>query len=162
MGTLLDVWKHFFAQEDWDFQAVEHHDILRVGFTGEQASWSCFAQSREAQQQLAFYSICPLRVPEAKRSLLAELLTRANYGLAMGNFELDYDDGEIRFKTSIDVEDFTELALLPPLLHHLVYSNVSTLDRYLPAILAVLAGGQSPLEAVAQIDRSQEPDLSRS
>ena len=39
---------------------------------------------------------------------MAEYLHRANYGLRVGNFELDYDDGEIRYKTYIDA-DFTEI-----------------------------------------------------
>jgi len=34
-----------------------------------------------------------------------EFLTRANYGLNIGNFEMDFQDGEIRFKTAIDVEE---------------------------------------------------------
>ena len=32
---------------------------------------------REAQRQMVFYSICPLRVPDGKRLLMAEFLTRA-------------------------------------------------------------------------------------
>jgi hypothetical protein len=35
---------------------------------------------------------------------VAEFLTRANSGMVIGNFELDFADGEIRYKTSIDVE----------------------------------------------------------
>lgn len=30
----------------------------------------------------------------------AEFLTRANYGLVFGNFEMDMHDGEIRYKPS--------------------------------------------------------------
>jgi len=33
-----------------------------------------------------------------------KFLTRANYGMMIGNFEMDFTDGEIRYKTSIDVE----------------------------------------------------------
>lgn len=36
---------------------------------------------------------------------VAEYLHRANFGLLYGNFELDYNDGEIRYKISTDCED---------------------------------------------------------
>lgn len=44
-----------------------------------------------------------MNVPEDRRLALAEFLTRANYGLFIGNFEMDWQDGEVRYKTSIDV-----------------------------------------------------------
>lgn len=32
---------------------------------------------------------------------MAEYITRANFGLKMGNFELDYRDGEIRYQSCL-------------------------------------------------------------
>ena len=47
--------------------------------------------------------------PEA----IAEFLTRTNYSMIIGNFELDFADGEIRYKTSIDVQgDFLRFELI--------------------------------------------------
>jgi hypothetical protein len=159
MSMLLDKLKHFFTDEEWEYQVLENSSVLRLGFSGEHGHWPCYAQAREAQQQIVLYSICPLRVPEAMRPVMAELLTRANYGLVVGNFEMDYEDGEIRYKTSLDVEDSEATT---ELLRHIVYANVTTMDRYLPSILAVLAGAKTPAEAVAEIDESKEPDLSKS
>lgn len=159
MPSLLAIAEHFFVAEGWEYQRLEHREILRMGFTGGNGNWTCFVQSREAQRQIAFYSICPLRVPESKRQLVCEFLTRANYGLIVGNFEQDWDDGEVRYKTSLDVEDSE---LTPSLLAHIVYANVTAMDRYLPGIIAVLAGSQSPLDAIAAIEASHEPDLSKS
>ena len=67
----------------------------------------------------------------------------------MGNFEMDYSDGEIRFKTSIDVSgDRITFALL----RQLIYTNVLTMDQYLPSIMAVIYGNATPEEAIAQIE----------
>ena len=41
-------------------------------------------------------------VPEEKRSAVAEFITRANYGLPGGNFEMDWRDGELRYKVFLD------------------------------------------------------------
>ena len=128
-------------------------------FIGNNGEMTCFAQVRPDLEQFIFYVVMPMRVPEEMRAAMAEFLTRANYGLVVGNFEMDYEDGEVRYKTSLDVED-TEATT--ELLRHIVYANVTTMDRYLPGILAVLGGGKSPAEAVAAIDEAKEPDLSKS
>ncbi len=80
---------------------------------------------------------------------LGEFIAKANYGMMIGNFELDFTDGEIRYKTSIDVEgDRLSFALLK----RLVYANVTMMDQYLPGIKLVLERGMSPEEAIAQIE----------
>jgi hypothetical protein len=39
----------------------------------------------------------PVLVPEGCRTAAAETVARTNYGLRLGEFELDLDDGEVRF-----------------------------------------------------------------
>ena len=85
--------------------------------------------------------------------MVAEFITRANYGLKVGNFEMDMDDGEARFKTSIDVEK-SELTRM--LVSNLVYINVWTMDRYLPGILSVAYGSETPRQAINKIEGRPE------
>src|SRR5438045_1991670 len=105
MGRLLDRMTEFFRDEEWEYQVLENRSILRMGFSGENGHWPCYAQAREPQQQIVVYSISPLRVPPPLRATMAEFISRANYGLVVGNFEMDYEDGQVRYKTSLDVED---------------------------------------------------------
>ena len=53
---------------------------------GENGSWTCYAQTREDDQQFLFYALCPIRAPDKKRAAVAEFITRANYGMVIGNF----------------------------------------------------------------------------
>jgi hypothetical protein len=147
--TLLNTVANFFDQENWPYVQVAQESALKFAFSGEQGRWNCYAKTDESQRQVIFYSFCPLQAPAEQRLAVAEFLTRANYGLIIGNFELDFGDGEIRYKTSLDVEgDRLTLALVK----HLVYTNVLTLDTYLPGILAVIEGVRSPEEAIASIE----------
>jgi hypothetical protein len=146
---ILQALLNFFTEDDWSFQKVTSEPALRLAFKGKNGQWNCYAKAREEQQQMVFYSLCPLAVPEDKRLAAAELIARANYGLIVGNFELDFNDGEIRYKTSIDVEG--EL-LGPNLIKPLVYANVMMMDEYLPAIEAVVEGRLSPEEAIARLE----------
>ena len=47
---------------------------------------------------IVFLAVCPINATEDSRASVAEYLTRANYGLKSGNFEMDFKDGEIRYK----------------------------------------------------------------
>jgi len=80
---------------------------------------------------------------------MAEFLTRANYGLVVGNFELDFTDGEIRYKTSIDVEGD---CLSKALVRAIVYTNIIMMDKYMPGIMALLYANVSPVQAIARAE----------
>lgn len=66
-----------------------------------------------------------------------------------GNFEMDFEDGEIRYKTSIDVEGES---LSFALIKKLVYANVTMMDEYLPGIIAAIKSNVSAKDAIAQIE----------
>lgn len=69
--------------------------------------------------------------------------------MVIGNFEMDLDDGEIRYKTSIDI-DGDELT--PDIIKRLVYANVTMMDEYLPGIIGVIEKDVSPVDAIAKIE----------
>ncbi len=139
----------FFEEDEWDFQWMEGASVLSMGFSGKNGKWQCFAQAREAQQQFVFYSVLPINVPPEKRQKVAELITRINYGMVIGNFEMDFDDGEVRYKTSIDVEG---AELTPPMIRQMVYANIIITDRYLSAVMRTIYSDITPLEAIAEAD----------
>ncbi|MEQ8465585.1 YbjN domain-containing protein [Coleofasciculus sp. E1-EBD-02] len=140
---------NFFTEDDWSYAKIQGEPALYLAFEGDNGSWNCYAKAREDEEQFVFYSICPIKVPKTKRRILGEFIARANYGMMIGNFELDFTDGEIRYKTSIDVEgDRLSFALI----QRLVYANVTMMDKYLPGIKLVLESGMSPEDAIAQIE----------
>lgn len=140
----------FFTQDDWPFVQMEEEALLQMAFQGENDQWTCYAKAKEDQQQFIFYSLCPIAAPEEKRQSIAHFLTRANYGMTIGNFELDFTDGEIRYKTSIDVEGDR---LTSALIKRLVYTNVMMMDEYLPGIKAVIETDLSPEAAIQAIEQ---------
>ena len=149
MALLLDTVTAFLKQDGWPYEQVENDTVVRVLFQGDHAQFACFAQTREEVHQFVFYSVCPVSVPEHKRVEMAEFITRANYDMVLGNFEMDFADGELRFKTSIDVEG-TELT--PELIKPLLYANVLMLDQYLPGVMSVIYADVSPETAVEKVE----------
>lgn len=149
MSLLIDKVIQFFNTDQWHFAENEDESVVRVSFGGQNGRWGCYAQVREAEQQLIFYSVYPEVIPNKKRNQIAVLLTLINYDLAIGNFELSLNGGHLRYKTSIDVEG-TELNLA--LIKQLVYNNVFIMDKYYPAVEAVLSEEASPEETVNRIE----------
>ena len=120
-----------------------------MGFRGDDAEWRCYAQADEQKELFLFYSVAQVKVPENRRQAVMEFMTRANYGMLIGNFELDINDGEIRYKTSVDVEGTT---LTESIAKRIVYANVMTMDRYIAGLLGVTFGNVEPRDAVAKIE----------
>ena len=158
-SRLLSALKDFFDEEEWSYTTLAERPVLKLGYTGKTGNWTCYAQVRELDEQVLFYSICPLSVGPAKRLAVAEFLTRANYGLVIGNFEMDLEDGEIRYKTSLDAES-TELTT--GMIRNAVYASVLMMDKYLPGILSILGGNIPPKQAIDDIEAEDRPDLSKS
>jgi hypothetical protein len=146
--TIFQVMVSLFQEEEWAFKQLDSSTLYLL-FQGKNGQFNCYARAREAQQQFVFYSLCPVKVPQKKRKQLGEFVCRANFGMIIGNFELDFNTGEIRYKTSIDIKDNF---LTEETLKQLVYTNVLTLDQYLPGIEAVISSKTSPEEAIAQIE----------
>jgi hypothetical protein len=89
----------------------------------------------------------PLPVPQGCRSTAAEAIARANYGLRLGKFELDFADGEVRFQVSQIVVDE---AVGQAVIDRMIGTTVNMLDTYLPALLSVVYANELPKKAVAR------------
>lgn len=152
MSSLFETMRDFLRDDGWPVTEVEPAATLRTGYEGRNGRWDCYAYAREEEQQSVFYSICSAAVPEARRGAMAEFITRINNGIVIGNFELDFDDGELRYKTSIDVEG-DELS--PALMRQLIYANVFMFDLHLPAVMTMIYTDKSPLECIDQFERQR-------
>ena len=139
----------YLEEDGWYPQKVEDKHAYRMHYRGRNGETRCFVQIRTDLEQLIFYVVAPINIPEDVRPSIAEFITRANYGLRIGNFELDYADGEVRFKTSLDFEG--EL-LTYSLIKHAVYPAVQTMDKYLPGLMKVAFGAETPVEAIQEVE----------
>jgi len=145
----LDAMTAFFAAENWACEPSADGDMLHTRFKGSNGEWRCLVQTSPDGTRVMFYSILGNNVPPPQRAVVAELLTRANYGLILGNWEMDFSDGEVRYKTSAftGAEDIS-----PENAAALCFTNILTTDRYLPALMGVLFGQLSPEEAIANVE----------
>lgn len=145
----FDTLRKFLEDDGWYPQQLDDKHIYRVVFSGKNGDLRCYAQIRVELEQFLFYAVAPVKASEEVQPAIAEFLSRANYGLRIGNFELDYRDGEVRYKSSLDFEAET---LTPNLIRNAIYPAVQTMDRYLTGLMSVMYGGRTPVEAIQEIE----------
>jgi hypothetical protein len=106
-------------------------------------------QSDEEAGQLGCYVVWPVQVPAEKLPAAAELIHRANFGVLVGNVELDFDDGEVRAKSGLDVEG---VELNDPACQGLVQVALDLTMMYLPALRDVVENGTAVVEALETVE----------
>jgi hypothetical protein len=146
---MLNVALEVLESRGVEWEETTDPEVIRAEVASEAGEWTLFVVCREEQRRCSIYSQAPWTTPETSRPAMSELLTRLNYGLALGNFEMDFADGEVRFKTSVDVSgSHLGLAMFEAILD----ANLAAMDAYLPALEAVRDGRMTPAEAAASIE----------
>jgi hypothetical protein len=141
-GSLLDRVVAVLEGLEWHVDLDDEHPggMLLEPSDGD-APWPFVAEVDDEDRQVAFYSLLPDEVPEERRDAVAAVLTHANYGLAVGSFEIDLADGDVRFRTSLalgraELDDAQLAALVSPLIHH----NLAAMGAWLDGLQSVADG----------------------
>ena len=144
---------------------LDDQDMKLVGYDEEDGTFGFFMHI-PAEICQTYYTIyvhddsytvlarCPIRPKQgdtAAMLALSEFVNRANHGLRNGNFEMDFDDGEIRYKSFVDCDD-----LIPS--ENVVRDSIAVaaamLKRYAPGIIDVMYRGKDAKTAVKECEES--------
>lgn len=151
MECLFQQLCKYLTEDDWRYSSDHERGVLLTNIRGENTHYNCMFVSTENPRRLTFYSHIGHEVPEIKRHRVCEFFTRANYGLVLGNFEMDMSDGEVRYRTSIDLteEDLTHKQLMT-----LIWVNLFTFDRYYPGLMKIMYSNTSAIDAISDCERA--------
>jgi hypothetical protein len=138
-----------FEERGIEWHETSDDEVIQADVVGDNGSWECYVLSREQHGRCTVYSQISWATPHPQMTAMMELLTRINFGLPVGNFELDVSDGELRFKTAIET---TGGRLSSDLFENLLSANLAATDMYLPALEAVRDGRLTPEEAVKFVE----------
>lgn len=139
----------FLEEDGWDPEEAGDDYAYTLTYDGDNGELACYAQVRVDLEQFVFYVMSPVRAAPEALAAAAEFVTRANYGLRIGNFELNYADGAVRFKSSLDFEG---VGLSFGLLRNVIYPAVEAMDDYLPGLREVIDRAMPPLDAIQAVE----------
>lgn len=130
--------------------------VFRLTIALENAKADCIIDIRVPDKLVAVFVVCPIIIPESGRKRIAEFLTMANYGLILGNFEMDMDDGELRYKSTFLFNDENQQD--DEFKQHM-FNALHTMDKFFPGIMAVLFAGLDPRAAIRQVNNIIDPKM---
>jgi hypothetical protein len=122
---------------------------VRTDLRGGVATYRIVARVEAEADLFQVFGYSPLRVPAGCRPAVAEAVARANYGLRVGKFELDCDDGDMRFQVS---QILTGDAVGEEVIDRMIGTAINMLDMYLPAFLSVIYGNELPKDAIRCVE----------
>lgn len=131
---LLDgnKWHYYYHPPKAEDNPNTHH--LTLGMRNDGLEWGCLIRIQEDTQFVAMYGILPEQIPDTHRASAMLMMTQVNYGLMIGNVEMDLVDGEIRYKVAQDMEKVgvSEATVMPLFqsviaMTHVVYRLVQDL-----------------------------------
>jgi hypothetical protein len=150
--SLLD----YLDGKDFNYSSYPEENRVTLTMSGKNANYRFTARISHEGEYLQITANYPFFVREEKlRPSTAELITRANYNMLLGKFEMDMKDGEVRFHVSHAIEGTT---LSTEVVERHFMTAFFTIDRYFPALMQHLHAGYTPEDAVfhAELDTHAE------
>ena len=147
-GDIFAAAIEFLLSESWPIHRPDDSTRLSFTYEGDNGDFECKIEAREPLRIGLVYSQLPLTVPQNRLQAVNELIARINFDVPFGNFELNWDKGIVRYKTSLDVEGDRMSAAL---MRNLVVPNVLAMEFYMPAFIACI-NGTAPQTALEKIE----------
>jgi hypothetical protein len=154
----LDYFKYYLDGLEWKYYCVADKPVLFCGFNGKDVLWDFDIKAKDNGDgffHLSVTSFIPNKARPERRAAAVEIISRINWELTHGCFEMKHSDGEIRFRTSIILPG---AEITHAIVGYLVYSNISTVDERVSQIMATLYSSKSP----ESVMKPKEPETAGS
>lgn len=160
---LTNRFKRVLKDNEWkNYDYDSDKRIFRFGLSHDKiGELNClFGISLEKSYCILYFARCN-NLTDSVREKAAKYLTYANYGIVLGNFELDLTDGEVRYKISAPIGKkiggvFSAIPSCKEL-HHLVKVAISTLARYWPGLIMLEQQPELSVEDICERVEGKRP-----
>lgn len=136
--TIANSIDTYLKAKDWGFTFDEIGGIFTVEADLECKLNVALVVYQVLEEGFLCYTTITDEAPAEMRVSVAEYLHRANYGLPRGNFEFDYDEGSIHFKTFFDCPG---AVVTEKQLEDSMAIGLTVFDRYGDGLYELLNGG---------------------
>jgi hypothetical protein len=136
--------RKFLTGDDWNFSFDDDKGLFTFNLTMKTKMKKISYRVLVNDNGYSVYAASPLGADDCLHEM-AEFVCRANYGLRNGNFELDFRDGEVRYKCYVNCD-----GQMPcdEIVKDSIYVPYFMMKRYGDGIISVIFGNQTAEEAV--------------
>ena len=129
MSALYAVTLKAFKSRGWHYREVPEKEVLEADFEAHHGKVLLHVQVFGEAGMVSVVARASFPFPATHRARVAELLMRTNQQLTLGNFEMDWDGGEVYFRvTNIFPVHRGDEAILAALVH----AAIGEMDRMTP------------------------------
>jgi hypothetical protein len=133
----------------WNAERLAEQTAFKAHKEGELCPLVYYFQIKSDLEQFLFYVVPDINLFEQMLQPTAEYVCRANHGLRIGNFELDFRAGRLSFKSSLN---FRGVELTDRLLDNVIQPALTAFDEFFPGASNVIAGLDSPADAIRKME----------
>ena len=144
------VVEQVFSDAGWSFATEELSDgVVAFHVEVNEDIREVRAVLDPANSRFRLYFVYDTVASEDRRVPAALYVTLANADLSDGNFELALDNGEVRYKTSLD---FCAVDLSPYLVRNMIFHAMELTEVYGPGLVEVIEAGRDPQTAIDEAE----------
>ena len=146
--AIREAVENYFEAEDAKYDSFTENNVAHATYGIDTKFGHVEIFFRVYSDMLILHFIIPLKAGEDERGKVGEYLLRANYGLKVGGFDFDFDDGEISYRIAIFCGD-DEFA--PPAyedIDALLAIGLMMIDKYGDNLVKVMFGLAEPVDAI--------------
>ena len=153
---LANIVKKFLTDDEWHYIFDEELGIFEFNVKSSSKIQKVKYLIDVKEKEIVIYGICPINAEcddEKMMAQMAEFVCRANYGIKNGNFELDFRDGEVRYKSYIDCENENPST---EVIKRSIFYIAIMFERYGNGITSIVFAGDSAKKAIDMCENTQE------
>ena len=150
MEAMIDLVKDYLDREEWKYEYDEETHTIVTGVKVKCKLQSLRMGIRFSENGYLTIAYPSLNANEEYRSDVAEYITRANYGVKNGNFEMDYRDGQVRYKVYTSYKGLSEFS--EDMIEESVVVPILMFERYGDGLTAVLLGFSTPEDEINKVE----------
>jgi len=149
----IDAIKSFFEKNKWKYDYNEKDNVFISGIDMGNIIGNVRMLIVLREGSYNVYMVLNSKIEEQYFSPVAEFLHRANYGLNNGNFEIDYADGEIRYKSYVS---FIDGDVSEEIVAESIIVGAAMIDIYGKGLMKLMLGDGTPEECIAFCEKTNE------
>ena len=129
-SVLYSSIRNAFDSAGWAYAEVAEREVIRAGFEAHHTRVDLHVQAFDRLSTVSVVSESTNKTADpAKRERLAELIMRVNQTLTVGNFEMNWENGQLMFRLS---NIFSAPEGDHSIIQGLIHNTVSEMDRIAP------------------------------
>ena len=150
MEKVIQQIKNFFKENDWNYTYDEEKNIFSTNLNMNNVLGIIRIYIVFQESSYVVNAVLNSNVEEQYYVKIAEYLHRANLGMRNGNFEFDYSDGEISFKTFVN---FVGMELSNEVVVDSILIPIFMIDKYGKKLVQLMVSNkESPLELLEEVE----------